>query len=74
MKEKVDFNNIKLFIETYENSTLSYDSNIPVSSKVEYTVSVPVLEEVATVTSITDEQDMMIVDMATQLAILEMTM
>ena len=40
----------------------------------EYTVSVPVLEEVATVTSITDEQDMMIIDMATQLAILEMTM
>lgn len=64
----------RLAVEIYENGHLSFNTNIPVSSELEYTVSVPVLENVAEVASITDEQDMLIVDMATQLAIMNLTL
>ena len=69
-----NYDNVELRLTCYEGATLTYDSNVAVSSTVKYSVSAPLVEGVAAVSEITDMQDMMIVDMACQLAILEMTM
>ena len=70
--EEVEYNDTKLFIESFKNSTLSYNSNVPVSSKLYYSYSVPIVDKVAQTASITDEQDSMIIDLATQCAVMEM--
>ena len=70
--EEVEYNDAKLFIESFKNSTLFYNSNVPVSSKLYYSYSVPIVDTVARTASITDEQDSMIIDLATQCAVMEM--
>ena len=70
--EEVEYNDTKLFIESFKNSTLSYNSNVPVTSKLYYSYSVPIVDTVARTASISDEQDSMIIDLATQVSVLEM--
>ena len=70
--EEVEYNDTKLFIESFKNSTLSYNSNVPVTSKLYYSYSVPIVDTVAQTASISDEQDVMIIDLATQVAVMEM--
>ena len=70
--EEVEYNDTKLLIESFKNSTLSYNSNVPVTSTVHYSYSVPIVDRVAQTASISDEQDQLIIDLATQVAVLEM--
>lgn len=70
--EEVEYNDVKLFIESFKNSTLSYNSNVPVTSKLYYSYSVPIVDTVAQTASISDQQDQLIIDMATQVAVMEM--
>ena len=70
--EEVEYNDTKLFIESFKNSTLSYNSNVPVSSKLYYSYSVPIVDTVAQTANISDQQDSMIIDLATQVAVMEM--
>ena len=77
--EEVEYNDVKLFIESFKNSTLSYNSNVPVTSKLYYSYSVPLVDKVsqtadtvAQTANISDEQDVMIIDLATQVAVMEM--
>lgn len=70
--EEVEYNDVKLFIESFKNSTLFYNSNVPVTSTVHYSYSVPIVDTVAQTASISDEQDNMIIDLATQVAVMEM--
>ena len=70
--EEVEYNDTKLFIESFKNSTLFYNSNVPVSSKLYYSYSVPIVDTVAQTASISDEQDVIIIDLATQVAVMEM--
>ena len=69
--EEVEYNDTKLFIESFKNSTLSYNSNVPVTSKLYYSYSVPIVDKVAQATDISDQQDSMIIDLATQCAVME---
>ena len=70
--EEVEYNDTKLFIESFKNSTLFYNSNVPVTSKLYYSYSVPLVDKVAQTADISDQQDQLIIDMATQCAIMEM--
>lgn len=70
--EEVEYNDTKLFIESFKNSTLSYNSNVPVTSKLHYSYSVPIVDTVAQTANVTDQQDSMIIDLATQVAVMEM--
>ena len=70
--EEVEYNGVKLSIEIFKNSTLSYNSNVPVTSTVHYSYSVPIVDKVAQTASISDQQDSMIIDLATQVAVMEM--
>ena len=70
--EEVEYNDTKLFIESFKNSTLAYNSNIPVTSKLYYSYSVPIVDTVAQTANVTDQQDSMIIDLATQVAVMEM--
>ena len=70
--EEVEYNDVKLFIESFKNSTLFYNGNVPVTSKLYYSYSVPIVDKVTQTASITDEQDSMIIDLATQCAVMEM--
>ena len=58
-------------MEIFNNSTLFYNSNIPVTSKVHYSYSVPLVDKVTQTANISDEQDSMIIDLATQCAVME---
>ena len=65
----------ELLLESYRDGYISFDSNIPVMDVwLEYSVAVPMLDNVLETASITDEQDFLIVDLATQLAIMQLTM
>lgn len=70
--EEIEYNDTKLFIESFKNSTLSYNSNVPVTSKLYYSYSVPIVDTVAQTANVTDQQDSMIIDLATQVAVMEM--
>ena len=59
-------------LNSFKNSTLSYNSNVPVTSTIHYSYSVPIVDTVAQTANVTDQQDSMIIDLATQCAILEM--
>ena len=59
-------------MEIFNNSTLFYNSNVPVTSKVHYSYSVPIVDTVTQTASISDEQDQLIIDLATQVSVLEM--
>ena len=68
------YSGIRLSQNIWEKSTLFFDTNIPSTANISYSVSTPILDQVAEVSSITDDQDALIIDMATQLAVLNMTM
>ena len=70
--EEAEYNDVKLFIESFKNSTLFYNSNVPVTSKLYYSYSVPIVDTVAQTANVTDQQDSMIIDLATQVAVMEM--
>ena len=70
--EEVEYNDTKLFIELFKNSTLFYNSNVPVTSTVHYSYSVPIVDTVAQTANVTDQQDQLIIDLATQCAVMEM--
>ena len=70
--EEIPYNDTKLFIESFKNSTLFYNSNVPVTSKLYYSYSVPIIDTVAQTANVTDQQDQLIIDLATQVAVLEM--
>lgn len=72
--EEAVYSGIRLSQNIWEKSTLFFDTNIPSSANISYSISTPVLDQVAEVSSITDDQDALIIDMATQLAVLNMTM
>ena len=72
--EEVEYVDDKLMLESFKNSTLFYNSNVPVTSKLYYSYSVPLVDTVAQTANISDEQDAMIIDLATQVAVLEMLM
>ena len=69
--EEIDYINNKLYMEIFKNSTLFYNGNIPVTSKVHYTYSVPLVDKVSQTANISDEQDQLIIDMAVQVSVLE---
>lgn len=70
--EEVEYFDMKLFVEIFKNTTIIYNSNIPVTSTINYTYATPLTDAVNTVSDISDEQDSMIIDMATQVATMEM--
>lgn len=70
--EEVEYFDMKLFVEIFKDTTIIYNSNIPVTSTINYTYSTPLTDAVNTVSDISDEQDSMIIDMATQVATMEM--
>ena len=70
--KEVEYNDTKLFIESFKNSTLFYNSNVPVTSKLYYSYSVPIVDTVAKTADVTDQQDQLIIDLATQCAVMEM--
>ena len=72
--EEAVYSGIRLSQNIWEKSTLFFDTNIPSTANISYSISTPVLDQVAEVSSITDDQDALIIDMATQLAVLNMTM
>lgn len=72
--EEAVYSGIRLSQNIWEKSTLFFDTNIPSTANISYSVSTPILDQVAEVSSITDDQDALIIDMATQLAVLNMTM
>ena len=45
---------------------------MPVTSKLYYSYSVPIVDTVAQTANVTDQQDSMIIDLATQVAVMEM--
>lgn len=71
--EEAVYSGIRLSQNIWEKSTLFFDTNIPSTANISYSISTPVLDQVAEVSSITDDQDALIIDMATQLAVLNMT-
>lgn len=70
--EEVEYFDMKLFVEIFKDTTINYNSNIPVTSTINYTYATPLTDAVNTVSDISDEQDSMIIDMATQVATMEM--
>ena len=70
--EEVEYFDLKLFVEIFKDTTINYNSNIPVTSTINYTYSTPLTDAVNTVSDISDQQDSMIIDMATQVATMEM--
>lgn len=70
--EEVEYFDMKLFVEIFKNTTIIYNSNISVTSTINYTYATPLTDAVNTVSDISDEQDSMIIDMATQVATMEM--
>ena len=72
--EEAVYSGIKLSQNIWEKSTLFFDTNIPSTANISYSVSTPILDQVAEVSSVTDDQDALIIDMATQIAVLNMTM
>ena len=70
--EEVEYFDLKLFVEIFKDTTINYNSNIPVTSTINYTYSTPLTDAVNTVSDISDQQDSMIIDMATQVASMEM--
>lgn len=70
--EEVEYFDLKLFVEIFKDTTIIYNSNIPVTSTINYTYSTPLTDAVNTVSDISDEQDSMIIDMAAQVATMEM--
>ena len=70
--EEVEYNDTKLFIESFKNSTLFYNSNVPVTSKLYYSYSVPIVDKVTQTANISEEQDRLSIDLATQCAVMEM--
>ena len=69
--EEVEYFNSKLYMEIFNNSTLFYNSNVPLTSKVHYSYSVPLVDKVSQTANISDEQDQLIIDMAVQVSVLE---
>ena len=66
-------------IGSWDNCSIHFDSIIPLSAtRYRYTGNVPSVislnEEVSTVSDISDEQDALLVDMATELAVMKLTM
>ena len=73
--EEIELDKEKLFLESYKDGHISFNSNISVMDTwVEYSVAVAMLDNLLETASITDEQDFLIVDLATQLAIMQLTM
>ena len=70
--EELEYFDMKLFVEIFKDTTINYNSNIPVTSTINYTYSTPLTDAVNTVSDISDQQDSMIIDMATQVASMEM--
>lgn len=70
--EEVEYFDMKLFVEIFKNTTIIYNSNIPVTSTINYTYATPLTDAVNTVSDISDQQDSMIIDMATQVATMQM--
>jgi hypothetical protein len=70
--EEVEYFDLKLFVEIFKDTTIIYNSNIPVTSTINYTYATPLTDAVNTVSDISDQQDSMIIDMATQVATMEM--
>lgn len=70
--EEVEYFDLKLFVEIFKDTTIIYNSSIPVTSTINYTYSTPLTDAVNTVSDISDQQDSMIIDMATQVATMEM--
>lgn len=46
--EEVEYFDLKLFVEIFKDTTIIYNSNIPVTSTINYTFSVPIVEQVNT--------------------------
>lgn len=46
--EQVEYFDLKLFVEIFKDTTIIYNSNIPVTSTINYTFSVPIMEQVNT--------------------------
>ena len=46
--EEVEYFDLKLFVEIFKDTTIIYNSNIPVTSTINYTFSVPIVEQMNT--------------------------
>ena len=62
--EEIEYDGNKLIAESFKDGTLFYNSNIPVSSNINYTFTVPVIDEVNALSTTTDEQDTTIASLA----------
>ena len=62
--EEVEYDGNKLIAESFKDGTLFFDSNVPVSSNINYTFTVPVIDEVSALSTTTDEQDTTIASLA----------
>ena len=70
--EDVICDNDELSVNIFKDTTLFYKTNVPVTSKINYSYSLPITDTLTNVANVTDQQDAMIIDLATQCAILEM--
>ena len=69
--EEVQTDYTRLMLECYENATVYFNSHIPPTSTIRYTANVISTTEIM---SVNDEQDSMIIDNATQIAMITLTM
>ena len=69
--EEVETDYTRLMLESYENATVYFNSHIPPVSTIRYQANVISTAEIM---SVNDEQDSMIIDNATQIAMINLTM
>ena len=67
--EEVETDYTRLMLESYENATVYFNSHIFPTSTIRYQANVISTSEIM---SVSDQQDAMIIDNATQIAVLEM--
>ena len=69
--EEVETDYTRLMLESYENATVYFNSHIFPTSTIRYQANVISTSEIM---SVSDQQDAMIIDNATQIAMITLTM
>ena len=69
--EEVETDYTRLMLESYENATVYFNSHIFPTSTIRYQANVISTSEIM---SVNDEQDMLLIDSATEIAVIKLTM
>ena len=69
--EEVETDYTRLMLESYENATVYFNSHIFPTSTIRYQANVISTSEIM---SVNDEQDMLLIDSATEIATIKLTM